>query len=72
MLFSRISNDLITGSYPARLHSKVNSPLFLGILSIFISGYITAIFLNKNNKLPMCFIFEWNDDNKNKPLDFQI
>ena len=45
---------------------------FVAILSIFISGYITAIFLNKNNKLPMCFIFEWNDDNKNKPLDFQI
>ena len=45
---------------------------FVAILSIFISGYITAIFLNKKNKLPMCFIFEWNDDNKNKPLDFQI
>ena len=45
---------------------------FVAILSIFISGYITAIFLNKNNKLPMCFIFEWNDDKTNKPIDFQI
>uniref|UniRef100_UPI00404776C3 YeeE/YedE family protein n=1 Tax=Aliarcobacter sp. TaxID=2321116 RepID=UPI00404776C3 len=44
----------------------------LAIISIFISGYITAIILNKYDKLPMCFIFEWNDDKKNKPVDFQI
>lgn len=45
---------------------------FVAILSIFVSGYITAILLNKRNKLPMCFIFEWNDEKTNKPLDFQI
>ncbi len=45
---------------------------FFAIVSIFISAYITAIFLNKKNKLPMCFIFEWNDKETNKPLDFQI
>jgi 4-amino-4-deoxy-L-arabinose transferase-like glycosyltransferase len=44
----------------------------LAILSIFISGFITAIMLNKRDKLPMCFIFEWNDDKINKPIDFQI
>ncbi len=44
----------------------------LAILSIFISGYITAVILGKKDKLPMCFIFEWNDDKKNKPIDFQI
>ena len=44
----------------------------LAILSIFISGYITAVILGKKDKLPMCFIFEWNDDKTNKPIDFQI
>ena len=36
----------------------------LAIMSIFIFAYITAIILNKNSKLPMCFIFEWDDDKK--------
>lgn len=40
----------------------------LAIISIFISATITALILNKKNKLPMCFIFEWKD---NKP-DYQI
>ena len=45
----------------------------LAIISIFISGYFTAKILAKYNKLPMCFIFEWNDENsKKEPLDFQI
>lgn len=44
----------------------------LAIISIFISGVITAKILNKYNKLPMCFIFEWEDEKKNKPIDFQI
>lgn len=44
----------------------------LAILSIFISGFITAIMLNKRDKLPMCFIFEWEEEKKNKPIDFQI
>lgn len=34
---------------------------FIAISSIFISALITAIILNKYGKLPMCFIFEWND-----------
>ena len=33
----------------------------LAILSIFIAGYITAVLLDKQKKLPMCFSFEWND-----------
>ena len=41
---------------------------FLAILSIFISGTITAIILNKSGKLPMCFLFEWNDT----PPDYTI
>lgn len=40
----------------------------VAIISIFISGTITALILNKKNKLPMCFIFEWKD---NTP-DYQI
>lgn len=40
----------------------------VAIISIFISGTITAIILNKKNQLPMCFIFEWKD---NTP-DYQI
>ena len=44
----------------------------LAIVSIFISAYATALVLNKKNKLPMCFIFEWNDKETNKPIDFQI
>lgn len=41
---------------------------FLAIFSIFISGTITALILNKKNKLPMCFIFEWKDNT----TDYQI
>lgn len=44
----------------------------LAILSIFISAIITGKILAKYNKLPMCFIFEWEDTDKNKPIDFQI
>ena len=44
----------------------------LAIISIFISAVITGNYLAKYNKLPMCFIFEWDDKNKNKPIDFQI
>lgn len=36
---------------------------FVAIISIFISGTITAILLNKKDKLPMCFIFEWKENN---------
>lgn len=40
----------------------------VAIISIFVSAYITAIILNKHHKLPMCFIFDWDD---NTP-DYQI
>ena len=40
----------------------------LAIISIFVSGVITAKYLNKRDKLPMCFIFDWDD---NTP-DYQI
>jgi uncharacterized membrane protein YedE/YeeE len=33
----------------------------LAILSIMISGFLTAKYLAKKDKLPMCFIFEWDD-----------
>lgn len=44
----------------------------LAILTIFISGYITAIILNKRDELPMCFIFEWKDKDVKKEIDYQI
>ena len=40
----------------------------IAIISIFISAVVTAIILNKKDKLPMCFIFEWEDNNP----DYQI
>jgi uncharacterized membrane protein YedE/YeeE len=40
----------------------------IAILSILISGAITAIYLNRKSKLPMCFIFEWEDGE----LNYQI
>ncbi|WP_418180375.1 YeeE/YedE family protein [Aliarcobacter lanthieri] len=45
---------------------------FLAIISIFISGYFTGKILHKYNKLPMCFIFEWDDNDKNKPINYDI
>jgi len=36
----------------------------IAILSIFFSGYFTGLYLNKNNQLPMCFTFDWKDDEK--------
>ena len=36
----------------------------LAISSIMLSGFFTAKFLNKNDNLPMCFIFDW-DEKKN-------
>lgn len=44
----------------------------IAILSIFISAVITAIILNKKNKLPMCFIFDWDDKEKVQTPDYQI
>ncbi|WP_428025580.1 YeeE/YedE family protein [Arcobacter sp.] len=41
---------------------------FLAIVSIFVSGVITGLILNKSGRLPMCFIFEWNDT----PPDYNI
>lgn len=40
----------------------------IAIVTIFISAFITAVILNKSHKLPMCFIFDWDD---NTP-DYQI
>lgn len=37
----------------------------VAVISILISATITAIILNKYNKLPMCFIFEWKDSTPN-------
>jgi len=35
---------------------------FVAILSIGVSGYLMALYLHKRDKLPMCFIFEWDDE----------
>ena len=40
----------------------------VAISSILISAWITAIVLHKYHKLPMCFIFEWEDNH----VDYQI
>lgn len=40
----------------------------LAIVTILISGYFTAIYLNKKDQLPMCFIFEWKDNR----IDYNI
>ncbi len=47
---------------------------FLAIASIFISGYITGKYLHKRDRLAMCFIFEWEEEEKKdkKEIDFQI
>ncbi|AXK48681.1 hypothetical protein CRU87_05885 [Aliarcobacter trophiarum LMG 25534] len=45
---------------------------FLAIISIGISGFITGKILHKRDKLPMCFLFEWEDNTKQKPLDYEI
>ena len=45
----------------------------LAISSIMISGFLTAKYLGKKDKLPMCFIFEWNDKKeKDAKSNFQI
>ena len=45
----------------------------LAILSIMISGFLTAKYLGKKDKLPMCFIFEWDDKKeKDSKSNFQI
>ena len=44
----------------------------IAIVSIFISASITAVILNKYDKLPMCFIFEWKDKDDDKTIDYQI
>lgn len=36
----------------------------VAIFSIFVSGSLMGLYLNKKNKLPMCFIFEWDDEKK--------
>lgn len=37
---------------------------FVAILSIAISGYLMALYLNKKKQLPMCFTFEWGDERR--------
>ena len=45
----------------------------LAILSIMISGFLTAKYLGKQDKLPMCFIFEWDDKKEDEAKsNFQI
>ncbi len=45
----------------------------LAILSIMISGFITAKYLGRKEQLPMCFVFEWDDKKENETKrNFQI
>jgi len=45
----------------------------VAICSIMGSAFITAKYLSKKDKLPMCFIFEWNDKKeKEDKSNFQI
>ena len=45
----------------------------LAISSIMISGFITAKYLGRQDKLPMCFIFEWDDKKEEEAKrNFQI
>ena len=45
----------------------------LAISSIMISGFITAKYLGNKDKLPMCFIFEWDDKKEDESKrNFQI
>lgn len=45
----------------------------LAVLSIMLSGYFTARYLGKKERLPMCFIFEWNDKQQEEAkTNFQI
>ena len=37
---------------------------FVAVGSIFLSASVTAIVLNKKKLLPMCFVFDWNDEAK--------
>ena len=45
----------------------------LAISSIMLSAFITAKYLGKKDKLPMCFIFEWDDKKEDEAKrNFQI
>ncbi len=35
---------------------------FVAIISILISAYFTGRYLGKKNQLPMCFVFDWPDE----------
>ena len=39
---------------------------FIAILSIVFFAYITALYMNKNKSLPMCFVFDWDNNTKKK------
>jgi len=47
---------------------------FVAVTFIFISAYITAKILNRTNSLPMCFLFDWDDENikEKKSSNFSI
>lgn len=44
--------------------STLASASFVAITSIMVSGYITAIYFKRKDKLPMCFVFDWEDNCK--------
>ncbi|MGK0255432.1 MAG: putative membrane protein YedE/YeeE [Arcobacteraceae bacterium] len=53
--------------------SSLATASIIAILSIMISGYLTARYLGRRDSLPMCFIFEWNDKQEEEAKrNFQI
>jgi uncharacterized membrane protein YedE/YeeE len=44
--------------------STLASASFVAITSIMVSGYISAIYFKRKDKLPMCFVFDWDDNCK--------
>jgi uncharacterized membrane protein YedE/YeeE len=53
--------------------STLATASIVAISSIMISGFLTAKYLGKKDKLPMCFIFEWDDKKEEEAKrNFQI
>lgn len=44
--------------------STLATASLIAIISILTSAYFMALYLNKKNQLPMCFIFEWDSNIK--------
>lgn len=50
--------------------STLASASVVAIGSIMFSGYVTAKILGRRDKLPMCFIFEWEDEKGKEEVNY--